>query len=700
MKKLSILLALILSFSMIAGGCTVRVIRNDGKTENPSDGPQDPGGEIVTPDPDAGEEWTGPNEDLTINVGSSSSPSYSFTQNGSLSEISRTKQATVNALAATDDFGRSFSYVSGFGDKYVGLFYFLLLGQEPNMKSGIYDVSKLLETNPAALWSTTDNSVSPINQVHHWGEPLYGYYNSLDYWVIRKQVELFVAAGIDFLVFDVTNAHCYFPVVERVANVLREYQNQGWKVPKFMFYTNSSSKNTVRLLYQGDGKSSNGFERDGYYKNGNFSDLWFKPNGKPAIVAVSSELDADLKSYFDVWESTWPDQLLQYPYVPSPYKERGFPWIDWGGAPGHKWPQKIMGTDFGGVMSVSVSQHNRAPFSNAVNDRNDKDLKEEQQYMWGRGYTIEKRADHSDDAINAGLNFEEEWQNAIANKDKLKYVHVTGWNEWCAIKMVDPVNQPKSGAYFVDTVNREYSRDIEMMKGGYVDNCYLQLARNVRAFNGKAGTQALAETKTIDVKSGLTQWSSVKNIYDDFTITASAGLKSIFNRNEVDFTGKGRLTDNTARNDIKSVRVTHDENYIYFLVECVDNITGTPSATNNKFMNLLIDVAGQDNDNALGGYDYIVNRLSSYTGDCGVEKIGKSGGKLSYTQTGKGAFTLSGKYMQFRVSKRSLGINKNAKFTINFKVADNITNPEDISSYYISGESAPVGRLSYTFSGH
>ena len=53
--------------------------------------------------------------------------------------------------------------------------------------------------------------------------------------------------------------------------------------------------------------------------------------------------------------------------------------------------------------------------------------------------------------------------------------------------------------------------------------------------------------------------------------------------------------------------------------------------------------------------------------------------------------------MQYRVSKKALGIT--GSFKINFKIADNVTDPADISSYYITGESAPVGRLNYTFKG-
>ena len=114
-------------------------------------------------------------------------------------------------------------------------------------------------------------------------------------------------------------------------------------------------------------------------------------------------------------------------------------------------------------------------------------------------------------------------------------------------------------------------------------------------------------------------------------------------------------------------------------------------------MNLLIDVEGQQNDRAFYGYDYLVNRQSSYTGKCSVEKLSYKNEKLSYAMSGVAQFSVNGKYMQYKVSKKALGIT--GSFKINFKIADNVTDPADISSYYITGESAPVGRLNYTFKG-
>ncbi len=698
MKKFRLLIAAVLTFALALGGC--------GKPEkDPSGGDDNP--------PNGG-------DNLIIDIGDKNSPTYSFTENGVLTQVRRTKQDTINRLSATDDFDRSFDYIDGYKtdkDRYVGLFYFAWLGQHGREMGGEYDISKLIDERPNDLWNTGGTVNSPVGAYHFWGEPLYGYYNSLDPWVLRKQVELFTMAGIDFICFDVTNGTDYISVVTEMLKVLQEYYDQGWNVPKFMFYTNSNSASVVRELYAGRKQtvSTNPLEVDGIYKKGYYKDLWFCPDGKrPKIVAITEptstnnetpgarpcdyvlsadasvvpddpeyslssparkrEINKECLEFFDVWESQWPNKTKY---------ENGLPWMDWTtteGSPdeGHKGDQTVYGKNGETVVNVSVAQHNVIPFSMAI--------RRPEKYgdvTWGRGFSKTAGADHSDNAIDSGINFEEEWQVAI-DKD-VKYAFVTGWNEWVALKSV---NSGYGGVFFVDTTNREYSRDIEMMKGGYADNFYLQLMRNARKYKGKSGTLAAAEGKTVDIKNGLSQWSDVKAVYDAFG--------GNFNRNFKNFSGREMLTDNSMRNDITSVRVTDDADNIYFLVECEEDIVAAPETSN--FMNLFISVDGQSKDEAWYGYQYVINRKSSYTGECSVEKFGENDfGDVTYTVKAKAAFTLKGKYMQYKISKSS--INVSGDFTIRFKVADNVTDVTDMQSYYITGDCAPVGRLNYTYKG-
>ena len=623
--------------------------------------------------------------DMTIDKGDAGNPTYTFVTDGELAVSTVSRQDTLNKLQATDDYGRSFGYMDGYKtdkERYVGLFYFTWLGWHGTQMQDVYDITKLIDENPDALWDTEGNEESPLGQYHYWGEPLYGYYNSKDPWVIRRQMELFTLSGIDFIAFDCTNGYDYIDVISVILPIMQEMYDEGWDVPKFMFYLNTSSKKVLGELYGGRVTSSdNVLEKEGIYKNGYYKDLWFAPEGKPKVAAITDPnstngeigdpkdhivTDPELLNFFDFWESLWPNKT-QY--------ENGLPWMDWSK------PQTVY-TD---TVNVSVAQHNKLPFSDALLSADLADV------MWGRGYTLANGPDHSDDAIDAGLNFEEMWQNAI--RYDVKYTFVTGWNEWVAIKNASALGNNQeypecrgNRVFFVDTVNREYSRDIEMMKGGYGDTAFLQLMRNTRTLKGATGEMAASAKTTVDIKQGMTQWSQVADVYYDVTGEG--------NRDYRGFSQDLQYKDDSLKNDISEIRVAHDDENIYVLVVCEEDIV--PNVESNNWMNLLIDVVGQDND-AFCGYDYIVNRQSSYTGDCSVEQYAKESGKIAYKGKGVAKFTLNGKYMQFSIPKSALGITDG--FTINFKVADNVTEPENIQSYYISGDVAPVGRINYIFKG-
>ncbi|MGN1214707.1 MAG: hypothetical protein ACI4TJ_00525, partial [Candidatus Cryptobacteroides sp.] len=72
---------------------------------------------------------------------------------------------------------------------------------------------------------------------------------------------------------------------------------------------------------------------------------------------------------------------------------------------------------------------------------------------------------------------------------------------------------------------------------------------------------------------------------------------------------------------------------------------------------------------------------------------GKDGKKK---MCGKATYSVKGNVLKVTVPLEVLGLEKdNVHF--GFKVADNVTNPDDIMDYYISGDSAPIGRLSFEY---
>ena len=519
-------------------------------------------------------------------------------------------------------------------EKEVGILYFVWLGQHPSEQTGNYNITELLANHPEDLYDTKGTPISPLHKYHFWAEPLYGYYNSADPWVIARHVELFMAAGIDYLVLDTTNGFCYPNVVRTLLETLKRFQSEGLKVPKVSFYTNGASGRVVKTLYET------------FYKNGDYASLWYSPEGKPMIIGITREnkgttdqlspvyIEGELLDYFDVRESQWPTKRPQ---------KNTFPWMSW------EYPQSI----HDGVVSVSVAQHSTAKilFSDPVHGR-------------GRGYDPILKKNLSDQ-IRSGHNFQMQWNTALTRPDEVSNVFITGWNEWVAIKYVFD-----GEVGFVDTFTEEFSRDIEMMKGGYSDNFYLQMVRNIAAFKGKEATL----TEPVMEGSGLT--------YSDLEGDAIC-------RDFKDFSGKGHYSDQSARNDIVNVTVSHDETSVSFRIR-----TAAPITRHEKgdltWMNILVSVS--DTCEKSFPYDYIIGRHPRKNGRTSVERVTDSG----TIKTGHAFYDVSGNEMIVKVPINVLGLSaENLK--LSFKVSDHVLDQFDIMDYYISGDSAPIGRLSYKY---
>lgn len=574
------------------------------------------------------------------------------------------RQRTINRLGAEDDFGRGFGYISGFRkDRYVGMFYFLWHGQHKSEMPGVYNVSELEKNDLPALLDTGKNPKSPVGAFHHWGKPLFGYYNSEDPWVLRKHMELLCIAGIDFICFDCTNAREYWEVLEVLLPVMQEMYDAGWNVPKFMFYLNTCCDEAIARLYYGSGKGC-ALEKEGIYKKGLFKDLWFMPGGKPKIAAVTEEgntssgtdahrvRDKEILSFFDFWESQWPNNT---------FYENGFPWIEWSRPqPVHTQAEAI---------SVSIAQHNLCPFSDVLLEPG---IREK---MWGRGYTSRSGADHSERAIISGANFEEEWQTAL-EKD-VKYTFVTGWNEWAAIKFVDPY---RNCIFLVDNFNLEFSRDIEMMEDGYEDNPYLQLMRNVRKLKGLQDELLPSPMRKIDFND-VSCWKQVEDRYIGF-----------IGQTPRDFAGFApgyHYKDDSRRLEICEIRAAHDEKFIYFNI--VADRPLAPADGDEAFMNVLVGIDGSENK-GFRGFEYLIGRGRTDSA-CSVEFFGKEGP----TKCGQASFKIERETIVYRIPETVLKIK--GSFTLRFKVADNVKEPMNMQSYYASGCVAPIGRLGFIFRG-
>jgi hypothetical protein len=74
-----------------------------------------------------------------------------------------------------------------------------------------------------------------------------------------------------------------------------------------------------------------------------------------------------------------------------------------------------------------------------------------------------------------GKTFQEQWQRAFEARPK--FITITWWNEWIAQRF-----EVKGTTMFVDNYNREFSRDIEPMKGGHKDLYYQFMKSYIEAY--------------------------------------------------------------------------------------------------------------------------------------------------------------------------------------------------------------------------
>lgn len=178
--------------------------------------------------------------------------------------------------AATDALGRKLPDYSQVGpprkDRTVGLFYFLWLGA--HVQGGPYDISRILQQDPQAMQKPDSPLWGPLHAPHHWGEPLFGYYLTDDAWVLRKHAQMLADAGVDMIVFDVTNQVTYKPCYTALLKVFSEVRAAGGRTPQVAFLCPFwEPAKVVRELWQD------------LYAPGLYKDLWFHWEGKPLILA-------------------------------------------------------------------------------------------------------------------------------------------------------------------------------------------------------------------------------------------------------------------------------------------------------------------------------------------------------------------------------------------------------------------------------
>lgn len=534
------------------------------------------------------------------------------------------------------------------GEHYVGIFYFLWLGQNSIRKS--MNIEEIVAMYGEQAKDATLKEWGNVYDVFFFAEPLYGYYSSTDEWVVRKHMELLTNAGIDFLYFDTTNNYIYSDVVKIIQKVCHEMNEQGLKAPKIVFYTHTDAKTRVKQIYTS------------IYKKGEYTDTWLYLDGKPLIIAPQ---DANVDGFFTIREPQWPNE---------PKQDNTWPWIDW------QWPQELYGPadDQLEAISVSVAQHSgNGEFSTSGLYG----------YTGNRGRSYDgTNANLTADSYKLGLNIQRQFN--FAYNAGGKYVLVTGWNEWIASRQ-ETVNK-KTPVRFIDTFNYEYSRDIEMSKGGYFDNYYMQLASNTAMIKGAVPGVLRDDRHLINVTGDFNQWDAVPHTYAD---VAGDAIERNFRGSMV---GK-RYTDSSARNDIVAIKVTNDATNIHFYVECAGDIV--PGEAGSSWLQILVDVDSNGTTGCLG-YDYIINNrvIDGLTTTVAAYGGARGGTDWNFKEKISVPYRVEGKKFMVSVPMEALGIEYINKINLQFKVCDSNTLYTTCEQFYTEGDCAPLGRPNFVYS--
>jgi len=471
---------------------------------------------------------------------------------------------------ATDALGRE---VPGYEEcggprngRYVGMFYFLWLGQHST--SGPYDITELLAADPL------DPAWGPRWHFHHWGQPELGYYISDDPYVIRRHASMLSDAGVDVLIFDVTNGFTYQNVYLQLCSVFRQILNEGGTVPQICFLAHSGAVDVVQGLY------------NAFYAENLYPELWFYWKGKPLILGPLSGHSEQVQDFFtmrDCW--AWTDG------------EDTWNWLD-------HYPQ-----DYGWHESASVAEETSVCVAQHATSN------------IGRSFHNGSQPSYNIYGLTGtehlGLCFSEQWQRVFELDPE--FVFVTGWNEWAAQRFVCGEDSCPSflglptvegQSWFVDQYNHEYSRDIEPMKVGHGDSYYYQLVSNIRRYKGVRPLPAAEPAQPIIIDGDFTDWDIVNTTYYD----------TLGDTTHRDWQGWGTLhyTNTTGRNDIITCKVAHDAYQIYFYVETREPMT---AYSGPYWMQLFID-SDQDVNTGWKGYDYYINRRVSSSTTPGTQHGG------------------------------------------------------------------------------
>ncbi len=596
-----------------------------------------------------------------------------------------THEVMPDTWVFTDGLGRTSLTNAEVGDpredKTVAIFFWTWHNGRPTA----LNINDAVEQYPEAARDPNHEVWQIGNFQGSWNESIYGFYESTDQWVLRRQSELLANAGIDAVLTDNTNGAIthksgYTALFESWSDAM----DDGVLTPKVSFMLpfggGVDTDTQVRELYMD------------FYRNGDYHRLWFYWEGKPMLMARENAISTSDNAGKEITEFfTWRGGQSAYKIGKSKVGEWG--WLS-------TYPQAVY---YATTKDRSQGNAEQITVGIAQNHNYELDMISAMSgnYVMGRSYTSDYQNRYEVEGKESskwGYNFAEQWNYALEVDPKI--VFITGWNEW-AMARIDGWPQGYASAVsnaFCDQYNDEFSRDIEPTKGDLKDHYYYQMVNFIRQYKGVRPIPTPSKAMSIDITAGNAQWNAAEPYYAAY----------IGNVDDREGEGWGTLTyhEYSGRNDIIGARVARDEDYVYFYVECNEDIT---PYTDPLWMVLYLDT-----DQANQGwetFDFVLNKTSPSATKALLERF--TGNGYETETVGEVDYTVSGKYMQVKVPKSMLGLS-GYDFTVNFTWTDNVhdqadqgaagdtdytytTFSGDIMDFYVSGDVAPSGRFKYSY---
>ncbi len=545
--------------------------------------------------------------------------------------------------AATDALGRSLltapKVPAPRAGKAVGIFYFLWL----DLKYGPYDISKALAKDPNAMMNADIPVWGPQSSFHQWGESIYGYYLNTDTWVLRRHATMLSDAGVDVVIFDVTNNLTYPESWKALAETWTQMRKEGLATPQIAF-----------LCPFGDPTPSLNQLWEQLYQPGLYRDLWYLWKGKPLIMADPAFVTSSQKEFF-TFRKPMPS------YFDGPSGPDQWSWLE-------IYPQHMFKNSQGEreMMSVGASQNGT---DGKVGSMRDGDR------VYGRTWHNGAR-DTRPGAVNMGFNLAEQFEHAI--KEDPDFIFVTGWNEWMALRLPEFLGFQKP-VIFVDAFNHEYSSDIEPMVGGHTDSYYYQMVNYIRRFKGARAVPKAGREVSIGRNTPWSAWQKVLPTYLDT-------INETLPRDHDGIGTELHYTDKSGRNDIRVAKVARDAKNLVFYVQTTSDIT---PRTGPRWMQLFISTGSGP---AWEGFQYAVNRVSP--GSKAVLEVCLGGWK--WNKLADVDYKLQGNQLMVSIPRKILGL-FGKPVNLQFKWADNCLKDGDILTAWTSGDTAPTGRARYIY---